>query len=54
MAKAYLLIRSYESGDWDAVSELAESIGVQAADVGNAYLESVRWVAEASGLGGDN
>jgi c-di-GMP-related signal transduction protein len=50
MANAYSLICSYERGDWDSVMKLSEAIGVRASDVGDAYVESVRRVAEVTSL----
>jgi len=50
MASAYSLICSYELGDWDTVTKLAESLGVPVADVGNAYLDSALATAEVAGL----
>jgi c-di-GMP-related signal transduction protein len=52
MALVYSLIRRYEAGDWDEVTSLAERLGLPAAAVGEAYVESARWVAEVTGLVG--
>jgi c-di-GMP-related signal transduction protein len=46
MAIVYSLICRYESGDWDEVTRLAERLGVPAMSIGEAYVESTRWVAE--------
>ncbi len=50
MASAYSLICSYELGDWDTVSKLAECLGLPVADVGTAYLDSALATAEVAGL----
>lgn len=50
MASLYALIRRYELGDWDEVTSLAQRLGVPAAAIGNAYVESTRWAAEVAGL----
>jgi len=46
----YSLLRSYENGDWDSVTELATRLGVPLASVGEANVGSVRWVDEVTGL----
>ena len=44
----HTLVREYENGDWDVVSALAARLGVPAAEIGGAYMESVRWVDEVA------
>jgi hypothetical protein len=51
MAKVYSLVRGYEAGDWDIVTTLADRLGMPAAAVGTAYVESAHWAAEVSGMG---
>jgi EAL and modified HD-GYP domain-containing signal transduction protein len=51
LAIVYALIRGYESGDWETVTRLADSLGVPAGKVADAYVESARWVASVSGTG---
>jgi EAL and modified HD-GYP domain-containing signal transduction protein len=50
MAIVYSLIRGYEAGDWDQVTRLAEHLGVPPAAIGEAYVQSARWVAEVTAL----
>jgi EAL and modified HD-GYP domain-containing signal transduction protein len=50
LGSAYALIRSYEFGDWDSVTSLADQIGILSTDVGNAYVSSAKWVAQMTGL----
>ncbi len=50
MALLYALIRRYELGDWDEVTSMAKRLGVSAAAIGDAYLESARWAAEIAGM----
>jgi c-di-GMP-related signal transduction protein len=50
MASLYALIRRYELGDWDEVTTMAQRLGVPAAAIGDAYVESARWAAEVAGL----
>jgi EAL and modified HD-GYP domain-containing signal transduction protein len=52
MAVVYSLIRCYEAADWDEVASLAQRLGVTLSSIGNAYVESARWVAEVTGLVG--
>ena len=47
----YALVRVYEIGDWDIVSDYADRIGIRSADVGTMYVEAAAWVAGVSGLG---
>jgi c-di-GMP-related signal transduction protein len=39
----YRLVRSYESGDWDQVEELARTCHIPVEAVGNAYVEAAQW-----------
>lgn len=50
MAKVYALVEKYENGDWDAVTRLADQIGIPAAEIGAAYIESAQWASEICGL----
>jgi c-di-GMP-related signal transduction protein len=50
MAMVYSLVRGYECGDWDVVTSDAERLGLRAAGIGTAYVESARWAAEVCGL----
>ena len=52
MAIVYSLIRRYEAGDWDEVTCLAERLGLPALAIGEAYVESARWVAEVTSQAG--
>lgn len=46
----YALILCYEAGNWEAGTPLANRLGVAASAIGDAYLTSVRWVAEVTNL----
>ncbi|MGA3186566.1 MAG: HDOD domain-containing protein [Bryobacteraceae bacterium] len=46
MAAVYALVRGYEAGDWDKVTRHANSLGIPAAEMGTAYVESVHWASE--------
>ena len=50
-AIVYALVRRYEAADWDTVARLANGLGVESADIGALYLESVRWAAEITSSG---
>ena len=52
MACAYSLILCYEKGDWDQVTKLAQCVGVQASEIGQAYVQSARWVSEVTAQSG--
>jgi EAL and modified HD-GYP domain-containing signal transduction protein len=52
MASVYALICRYEQGDWVAVTNLAECLGVPIAEVGKAYLDAAVSMAEFAGLAG--
>ena len=52
LASIYRLTRQYEIGDWDEVEKLSAEIGVPAAAVGGAYVESTLWAAGIAGQDG--
>jgi c-di-GMP-related signal transduction protein len=52
MAIVYSLIRSYEGGDWEEVTRLAERLKVPVLAIADAYVESAGWAAEITGLAG--
>jgi c-di-GMP-related signal transduction protein len=52
MAGAYSVICCYETGDWDAVTKLAELMGVPASLIGEVYVESLRAVSQVTGQAG--
>ncbi len=51
MAVVYALFRCYESGDWDTVENLAGALQIPALNIGDAYVESVRWAADVVSAG---
>jgi c-di-GMP-related signal transduction protein len=51
MTIVYSLIRSYEAGDWDTVTRIADSIGLPVSKIGTAYIESALWVAQVTRAG---
>ena len=51
MAIVYSLIRFYEAGDWVEVNHLAKRLDLPVSAIGEAYLESARWVAQVTGAG---
>lgn len=42
------LVRAWESGNWQAVSELARRAGIPVSSIGEAYSESALWAEQAS------
>lgn len=49
MASVYALVRSYESGDWDAVISLAGRLSLRTSAIAASYVESAHWAAEVCG-----
>jgi c-di-GMP phosphodiesterase len=44
------LVEAQERGDWDAVHDASDALGVNAADVSVWYAESLAWAAERASL----
>ena len=43
VSRLYRLVVSYENGDWEHVSELAQQLGLSETAIAETYLKSLRW-----------
>ena len=46
LGRIYRLVQAYEIGDWEAVSQLCQALGLDETSIIDVYLQSVGWATE--------